>query len=102
MSVTKTAPVRGNRTVTGDQDAEAVTGTMLVAWDAGRTHPRHRASLDAIEVTQQELAQRHGPIMRELDESETFVVTRNPVGELTPLHRPLSDPAAGNRGGSLG
>jgi len=41
------------------------------------------------EITQRELRNHSGDIMRELDEGETFVVTRNgvPVGELTPLRR---------------
>jgi len=41
------------------------------------------------EVTQRELRNDSGEIMRKLDEGETFVVTRNgvPVGELTPLRR---------------
>lgn len=41
------------------------------------------------EITQRELRNQSGKIMRELDEGETFIVTRNgvPVGELTPLHR---------------
>ncbi len=41
------------------------------------------------EITQRELRNRSGEIMRELDEGESFVVTRNgvPVGELTPLRR---------------
>jgi len=41
------------------------------------------------EITQRELRNNSGEIMRELDEGETFVVTRNgvPVGELTPLRR---------------
>jgi prevent-host-death family protein len=41
------------------------------------------------EITQRELRNQSGEIMRELDEGETFVVTRNgvPVGELTPLRR---------------
>ena len=40
-------------------------------------------------VTQRELRNRSGEIMRRLDEGESFVVTRNgvPVGELTPLRR---------------
>ena len=43
----------------------------------------------AREVTQRELRNDSGAIMRELDRGETFVVTRNgvPVGELTPLRR---------------
>jgi prevent-host-death family protein len=41
------------------------------------------------EVTQRELRNESGEIMRRLDEGESFVVTRNgvPVGELTPLRR---------------
>ena len=41
------------------------------------------------EITQRELRNLSGQIMRELDEGETFIVTRNgvPVGELTPLRR---------------
>jgi prevent-host-death family protein len=41
------------------------------------------------QITQRELRNQSGEIMRELDEGESFVVTRNgvPVGELTPLRR---------------
>jgi prevent-host-death family protein len=41
------------------------------------------------EITQRELRNQSGEIMRELDEGQTFIVTRNgvPVGELTPLRR---------------
>jgi len=41
------------------------------------------------EITQRELRNQSGEIMRELDDGETFIVTRNgvPVGELTPLRR---------------
>lgn len=41
------------------------------------------------EITQRELRNESGEIMRKLDEGETFIVTRNgvPVGELTPLRR---------------
>ena len=41
------------------------------------------------EITQRELRNDSGRIMRELDEGHSFVVTRNgvPVGELTPLRR---------------
>ena len=40
-------------------------------------------------ITQRELRNDSGEIMRRLDRGESFVVTRNgnPVGELTPLHR---------------
>jgi prevent-host-death family protein len=43
----------------------------------------------AREVTQRELRNDSGEIMRQLDQGEVFVVTRNgvPVGELTPLRR---------------
>lgn len=41
------------------------------------------------EISQRELRNESGKIMRELDEGETFIVTRNgvPVGELAPLRR---------------
>jgi prevent-host-death family protein len=44
----------------------------------------------AREITQRELRNQSGEIMRALDEGESFVVTRNgvPVGELTPIQRP--------------
>ena len=47
------------------------------------------------EITQRELRNGSGEIMRKLDEGETFVVTRNgvPVGELTPLRRHRFVPA---------
>ena len=40
-------------------------------------------------VTQRQLRNESGEIMRGLDEGESFIVTRNgvPVGELTPLRR---------------
>jgi len=43
----------------------------------------------AREITQRELRNESGEIMRALDRGETFLVTRNgvPVGELTPLRR---------------
>ena len=43
----------------------------------------------AREITQRELRNDSGEIMRQLDEGESFVVTRNgvPVGELSPLRR---------------
>lgn len=43
----------------------------------------------AREITQRELRNDSGGIMRRLDEGESFVVTRNgvPVGELSPLRR---------------
>lgn len=43
----------------------------------------------AREITQRELRNDSGAIMRALDGGETFVVTRNgvPVGELTPVRR---------------
>jgi prevent-host-death family protein len=41
------------------------------------------------EITQRELRNDSGEIMRKLDEGESFIVTRNgvPVGELSPLRR---------------
>jgi prevent-host-death family protein len=43
----------------------------------------------AREITQRELRNESGDVMRALDRGETFVVTRNgvPVGELTPLRQ---------------
>ncbi len=47
------------------------------------------------EITQRELRNESGKIMRELDEGECFIVTRRgvPVGELTPLRRHRFVPA---------
>lgn len=41
------------------------------------------------EISQRELRNDSGEIMRKLDEGETFIVTRHgvPVGELSPLRR---------------
>lgn len=41
------------------------------------------------EITQRELRNESGEIMRQVDHGESFIVTRNgvPVGELTPLRR---------------
>lgn len=41
------------------------------------------------EISQRELRNESGDIMRQLDQGETFVVTRNgvPVGELVPVRR---------------
>jgi prevent-host-death family protein len=41
------------------------------------------------EITQRELRNNSGEIMRQLDQGHSFVVTRNgvPVGELSPLRR---------------
>jgi prevent-host-death family protein len=43
----------------------------------------------AREITQRELRNDSGEIMRELDRGESFLVTRNgvPVGELSPIRR---------------
>lgn len=40
-------------------------------------------------ISQRELRNRSGDIMRGLDDGETYIVTRNgrPVGELTPMRR---------------
>ena len=47
------------------------------------------------EISQRELRNDSGAIMRELDDGASFVVTRNgvPVGELTPLRRHRFAPA---------
>jgi prevent-host-death family protein len=49
----------------------------------------------AREITQRELRNESGEIMRKVDEGETFVVTRNgvPVAELSPLRRHRFVPA---------
>ena len=54
--------------------------------DALRKHVCYKANV-ARKITQRELRNESGEIMRALDRGETFVVTRNgvPVGELTPL-----------------
>lgn len=57
----------------------------------GRVAVALRATLRGVsrEITQRELRNESGHIMRQLDQGETFLVTRNgvPVGELTPLRR---------------
>ncbi len=47
------------------------------------------------EITQRELRNESGKIMRALDDGETFIVTRRgiPVGELSPLRRHRFVPA---------
>ncbi|MBM4268095.1 MAG: type II toxin-antitoxin system prevent-host-death family antitoxin [Deltaproteobacteria bacterium] len=47
------------------------------------------------EITQRELRNESGEIMRALDSGETFVITRNgvPVGELVPVQRRRFVPA---------
>ncbi len=49
----------------------------------------------AREITQRELRNESGKIMRAVDKGESFIVTRNgdPVAELTPLHRKRFVPA---------
>ena len=53
----------------------------------------------AEEITQRELRNDSGEIMRRLDAGVTFIVTRNgvPVGELTPLRRHRFVAAAGRK-----
>jgi antitoxin (DNA-binding transcriptional repressor) of toxin-antitoxin stability system len=50
----------------------------------------------AREITQRQLRNESGAIMRELDRGESFIVTRNgaPVGELRPVRRRRFVPAA--------
>lgn len=52
------------------------------------SHACYGASM-ARRISQRELRNESGEIMRALDRGETFVVTRNgvPVGELTPVRR---------------
>ena len=47
------------------------------------------------QITQRQLRNESGEIMRELDRGESFLVTRNgmPVGELTPIRRRRFVPA---------
>ena len=47
------------------------------------------------EITQRQLRNESGEIMRELDRGESFLVTRNgtPVGELSPIYRRRFVPA---------
>jgi prevent-host-death family protein len=51
--------------------------------------PRATLARVSREISQRELRNQSGEIMRRLDEGESFVVTRNgtPVGELVPLRR---------------
>ena len=59
---------------------------------------RATVALMAREITQRELRNDSGEIMRQLDRGESFIVTRNgvPVGELSPVrrHRFVSTDAA--------
>lgn len=63
----------------------------------GRSVVARSATVGAMsrEITQRELRNDSGKVMRGLDEGETFIVTRNgvPVGELTPLRRHRFVPA---------
>ena len=54
----------------------------------GASHARYVGGM-ATEITQRELRNNSGEIMRALDRGESFVVTRNgvPVGELRPFER---------------
>ena len=69
-------------------------GSTETSWIVA-TFPFHRCSTTCYTatmsetITQRELRNGSGEIMRRLDEGESFVVTRNgvPVGELTPLRR---------------
>jgi antitoxin (DNA-binding transcriptional repressor) of toxin-antitoxin stability system len=64
---------------------------MLISINNLAGYVARRATLRAMsrEITQRELRNQSGEIMRGLDHGESFVVTRNgvPVGELTPLRR---------------
>ncbi len=68
----------------GDKEAFAVlAGSAL-----GRSTPSHNENM-TIEVSQRQLGDISGEIMRGLDHGETYVVTRDGVlvDELTPLRR---------------
>lgn len=60
-----------------------------------RVAPGATVVVVARDLTQRELRNQSGEIMRDLDRGETFVVTRNgvPVGELRPLRRHRFVPA---------
>ena len=53
------------------------------------SHMRYGRGVSS-EISQRELRNNSGDIMRRLDEGEAFIVTRNgvPVGELMPMRRP--------------
>lgn len=59
-----------------------------------KSHPCYDRYV-AREITQRELRNESGEIMRALDQGESFVVTRNgtPVGELIPVRRRRFVPA---------
>lgn len=86
--------------MTSDGEASAfsvpsLTDPLLKA--RGRPDRSTRATMTAMsrEITQRELRNRSGEIMRALDRGESFVVTRNgvPVGELIPLRHRMYVPA---------
>jgi antitoxin (DNA-binding transcriptional repressor) of toxin-antitoxin stability system len=81
------------RSRTGLEGAEPVAGGLLAERVVIR-HVRVRSTMcysDVVadEITQRQLRNDSGEIMRGLDRGQTFVVTRNgvPVGELTPMRR---------------
>src|SRR5580692_11060259 len=61
----------------------------LFGLDAGVARRATLTTMASREITQRELRNESGEIMRQLDRGDTFVVTRNgvPVGELAPLRR---------------
>src|SRR6185295_8818981 len=67
------APPRSTRSGSGS----TVRRTACYSWDMAES------------ITQRELRNDSGEIMRRLDQGESFIITRNgvPVGELTPLRR---------------
>ena len=72
-----------------------VSTPLLRAVDIRNTTRYHRTTM-AESITQRELRNDSGEIMRRLDQGEPFVITRNgvPVGELTPPRRHRFVPAA--------
>src|SRR5438067_6342933 len=68
----------------------------LQAVNCARVAPVLRAVAMAREITQRELRNQSGEIMRALDRGESFIVTRNgvAVGELTPVRNRYFVPTA--------
>ena len=63
---------------------------VIVAPPTGQRNDRSTSCYNGgVAVTQRELRNESGEIMRQLDNGESFIVTRNgiPVGELSPLRR---------------
>ena len=95
-------PARGDRLLSDKRSAYPALGDTqrdggLAVWGAasGRCRTWCYANGMSRVISQRELRNESGKIMSELDEGETFIVTRNgvPVGELAPLRRHRFVPA---------